>query len=191
MNTVSLYKRMPMLKWLWLSVVVVVLDQLSKQWIVSLLVLHEKWPIFPDPILVKELAMQNQLPAYGFNFTVVHNYGAAFGFLSNAGGWQFWFFLTIGVVVTVMIIRWLAKLAPTAKLEAMSYGLLLGGVVGNIIDRIWHGYVIDFLQFYANFLKPILGGSYFPSFNLADSAIFLGVVLLIWDMVRDMRGQKA
>lgn len=180
-----------MLKWLWLSVVVVALDQASKIYMISRLALHETLPILPNPTWVKELAMQNQLPPYGFNLTMAHNKGAAFSFLANAGGWQHWFFLAIGAVVIVMIIRWLATLPRTAKLESISLAFLLGGVIGNIIDRLWHGYVIDFLQFYANFLKPILGGPYFPAFNLADAAMFLGVVLLLWDMVRDMRGKKA
>ena len=177
-----------MLKWLWLSVVVVVLDQASKLWMISILALHEKMPIFPNPTLVAELAMQKQLPPYGFNLTVAHNTGAAFSFLADAGGWQHWFFLAVVVITSIVIIRWLTKLATTAKLEAMALSLVLGGAVGNVIDRIWHGYVIDFLQFYADFFNPILGSPYFPAFNLADSAIFLGAVLLIWD---SLRGQKS
>lgn len=167
-----------MLKWLGLTSVVIVLDQITKQWMVSLLALHEQWYIYPD---AASLQSMTELPSYGFNLTMAHNYGAAFSFLANAGGWQKWFFIALAAVMSVVLLVWLLRLPRHAKWEAAAVALVLGGAIGNGIDRVLHGYVIDFIQFYADFLKPILGGAYFPAFNVADSAIFIGAVMLIID----------
>lgn len=173
-----------MFKWLWVSAAVLVLDQWSKSFMVSWLSLHQQKAVYPDPTLVAEMAMQNQFPSYGFNFTMAHNTGAAFSFLADAGGWQHWFFLTLAVGVSVFLLFWLKDLTRDKKLEAFSLVMIIGGAIGNVIDRFNYGYVIDFIQFYADFLKPILGSPYFPAFNLADSAIFLGAILLIVDSFR-------
>jgi signal peptidase II len=146
-----------MLKWLWLSSLMIVLDQASKWWMVSWLSLYETVAVVPY-----------------FNLTMAHNYGAAFSFLADAGGWQKWFFIVLASVVSLVLIVWIAKLKPTAKLEAISLSLILGGAIGNVIDRIYYGYVIDFLDVY-------YGSFHWPAFNIADSAICIGAVLLIID----------
>ncbi len=148
-----------MLKWLSLSGLMIVLDQASKWWMVSWLSLYETVAVVPY-----------------FNLTMAHNYGAAFSFLADAGGWQKWFFIVLATVVSLVLIVWIAKLKPTAKLEAVSLSLILGGAIGNVIDRIYYGYVIDFLDVY-------YGSFHWPAFNIADSAICIGAVLLIIDTV--------
>jgi signal peptidase II len=109
-----------------------------------------------------------------FNLTMAHNHGAAFSFLAQAGGWQRWFFIGLAATISVVLLVWLAKLKPAAKLEAISLSLILGGAIGNVMDRIMYGYVIDFLDVY-------VGTSHWPAFNIADSAICIGAVLLILD----------
>lgn len=117
-----------------------------------------------------------------FNLVRVHNTGAAFSFLAGAAGWQRWFFIGLGAVAAVFII-WLLKQHGGQRLFGWALALILGGAVGNVVDRMLHGYVVDFLQFH-------YGGWYFPSFNVADSAITLGAVFLILDEVRRvMRGR--
>lgn len=150
-----------MLKWLNLSALVIILDQLTKWISVSVLDLYETVPVMPF-----------------FNFTMAHNYGAAFSFLSSAGGWQRWFFVALAVIVSVALSIWLKKLKPTAKLEAAALALIIGGAVGNVIDRFVHGYVIDFLDLY-------YGNYHWPAFNIADSAICIGAMLLILDSFRN------
>jgi signal peptidase II len=146
-----------MLKYLSITGWVIVLDQVSKWWVLSWLSLYETVAIMPY-----------------FNLTMAHNYGAAFSFLAQAGGWQRWFFIGLAVIISVVLLVWLAKLKPTAKLEAISLSLILGGAIGNVIDRIMYGYVIDFLDVY-------VGTSHWPAFNIADSAICIGAILLILD----------
>jgi len=114
-----------------------------------------------------------------FNLTMAHNTGAAFSFLAQAGGWQRWFFAVIAFVVSAVLFIWLKRLKSTAKLEAISISLILGGAVGNLIDRVLLGYVVDFLDFYNYF-----GSYHFPAFNIADSAICVGAALLIIDSFR-------
>ncbi|HEB77514.1 MAG TPA: lipoprotein signal peptidase [Methylothermaceae bacterium] len=149
-----------MLGWLGLAVVVVLFDQLTKTWVVATLPFRHRIELLPF-----------------FNLTHVHNTGAAFSFLSDAGGWQRWFFLGLALVASVVIVAWLRRLPKTARLEAFSLTLVLGGALGNFIDRLRFGYVIDFLDFH-------LGGWHWPAFNLADAAITIGVVLLLWEGVR-------
>jgi len=146
-----------MLKYLMISAVIIVLDQVTKWLMVSWLALYETVAVMPY-----------------FNLTMAHNYGAAFSFLAQAGGWQRWFFIVLAVVISIVLIVWLAKLKPHAKLEAISLSLILGGAIGNVIDRIVYGYVVDFLDVY-------IGSSHWPAFNVADSAICIGAVLLILD----------
>lgn len=146
-----------MLKWLWLSSLLIVLDQASKWFMVSWLSLYETVAVIPF-----------------FNLTMAHNTGAAFSFLAQAGGWQRWFFIGLTAVISTALIIWLKKLSSTAKLEAISISMILGGAIGNVIDRIYHGYVIDFLDVY-------YGSYHWPAFNIADSAIVVGAALLIID----------
>ena len=146
-----------MLKYLSITGLVIVLDQVSKWWMVSWLSLYETVAILPY-----------------FNLTMAHNHGAAFSFLAQAGGWQRWFFFSLALIISVVLLVWLAKLKLTAKLEAISLSLILGGALGNVMDRIMYGYVVDFLDVY-------VGTSHWPAFNIADSAICLGAILLILD----------
>src|SRR5690606_13493175 len=105
----------------------------------------------------------------------LHNPGAAFSFLSNASGWQRWFFTGIAAVVSVMLIVWIARIAATKKLETFALAMILGGAVGNLYDRVQHGYVVDFIVVHYK-------DNYFPAFNLADSSITLGAILIILDL---------
>ncbi len=105
-----------------------------------------------------------------------HNTGAAFSFLANASGWQRWFFIGLGVVAAGFIV-WLLKRHGGQRLFSWALALILGGAVGNVVDRIWHGYVVDFVQVHWN-------GHYFPAFNVADSAISVGAALLVLDELR-------
>lgn len=144
-------------KLLWLSLLVVVLDQASKFWIMSTFNDYEVLTIWPV-----------------FNLTLVYNTGAAFSFLSDAGGWQRWFFVAIAVLLVVVMVVWLRRLGAHERWTGVGLAFVIGGAVGNLIDRIWLGKVVDFLQWHWE-------DWYFPSFNLADSAITLGVVLLLID----------
>ena len=147
------------LRFLWLTVVVFVLDQWSKYAVLGSM----------------ELYQSVQVTSF-FNLTYVHNYGAAFSFLHDADGWQRWFFTGIAAVVSVLILWWLKNTPRAQTLLPVAYTLVLGGALGNVYDRLVHGYVIDFLDFY-------VGQWHWPAFNLADSAIFLGAILLIIDML--------
>ena len=146
-----------MLRLLWISVLVVVLDQVSKFWVLASFEEYEVLTVWPV-----------------FNLTLVFNTGAAFSFLSDAGGWQRWFFVAIGVVVSAVMVVWLGKLQARERLTAYGLAFVIGGAIGNLIDRVWLGKVVDFLQWHWQ-------DWYWPSFNLADSAITLGVVLLLID----------
>ena len=158
-----------MLKWLWLTALVVLLDQVSKQVAVNLLAMHESQAFLPF-----------------FNFTLTYNKGAAFSFLSSAGGWQRWFFTVLAIGVSIFIFFWLKKLPSKEKLLAISLSLILGGAIGNVIDRSLYGYVIDFIDWFypSNECLPFFysinqSTCHWPTFNIADSAIFLGAVLII------------
>jgi signal peptidase II len=147
------------LPWLWLSAVVIVLDQLSKWLAATQLVLHQPLALLPS-----------------LNLTLMYNTGAAFSFLSDAGGWQRWLFTGLAVIVSVALVIWLARLPARQHLVAAALAFILGGALGNVIDRIRLGHVIDFIQVYYK-------DWYFPAFNAADSAITLGVILLLLDAV--------
>ncbi|MEY4195750.1 MAG: hypothetical protein RLZZ226_2118 [Pseudomonadota bacterium] len=151
---------MPMLIWLLLSLVVIVLDQLSKYWVDHAMQLYQSIELLP-----------------GLQLTYVRNTGAAFSFLSQAGGWQRWFFIGLGISASGLIGWWLHRLDRCRQIEAMSWALVLGGALGNVIDRVLYGYVIDFLDVYYQ-------DWHWPAFNVADSAISLGVVLLLIDSLR-------
>jgi signal peptidase II len=136
---------------------VVALDQLTKR-------LAEAKLTYADPVAIWP----------SFNLTLLYNRGAAFSFLSDAGGWQRWFFVAVSMLASVALIYWLSRLKPYQWLLALALSLVLGGAVGNLVDRLWLGHVVDFIQvYYREF--------YWPAFNVADSAITMGAVLLIWD----------
>ena len=138
-----------------IAAVVVGLDQLTKYLSTQHLTLVDSIKVFP-----------------GFDLTLSHNTGAAFGFLANAAGWQRWFFIGLALVMSSIIYVWLGRLSAKNKQEAFGLSLILGGALGNLVDRIIHGYVTDFILLYYKDWQ-------WPAFNLADSAIFLGVVLLM------------
>ncbi len=152
-----------MLLWLGIALVVLLADQFTKLLIVGSFALGD-----------------SQTVTSFFNLVRVHNSGAAFSMLSNASGWQRWFFTGIGVVATFFIL-WLLRSPPTQKLFCFALALVLGGAVGNVIDRIAYGHVVDFLDFHWDWLSPIFYEGHFPAFNVADSAISVGAVCLILD----------
>ncbi|MDP3620244.1 MAG: signal peptidase II [Ramlibacter sp.] len=117
-----------------------------------------------------------------FNIVRAHNTGAAFSFLASASGWQRWFFTAIGLIAAVFII-WMLRSHAGQKLFSFALALILGGAIGNVVDRLLHGYVVDFIQVHA-------GGWYFPAFNIADSAITVGAVCLILDELLRVRRSK-
>jgi len=144
--------------WLVLSVIIIALDQASK------------WAI------VKWVELYRSIPVTEFlDITYLQNTGAAFSFLADASGWQRWFFIILGIVVSIVIVFWLRQLkASEQKILALGLSLLVGGALGNVIDRINHGYVVDFIHVHWK-------GAYFPAFNVADSAITIGAICLIID----------
>ncbi len=144
-----------MLRWLWLTGVVLVLDQITKLAADHWLTLYAPRPVLPL-----------------FNLTLMYNEGAAFSFLSSAGGWQRWFFIVLALVVSVVIVVWLRGLSRDQTWTAAGLSLILGGAIGNVVDRIWHGHVIDFIDVY-------YGPYHWPAFNIADAAIFVGAAILI------------
>jgi signal peptidase II len=144
-----------MLKWIWISALALVLDQASKIAVDSSMRLYESIPLLP-----------------WFNLTYVHNTGAAFSFLAQAGGWQRWLFAGLALIISVAIMIWITRLKQHEVLLAVALSLVLGGAAGNLIDRVAYGYVIDFLDvYYKNW--------HWPAFNIADSAICIGVFLLL------------
>ncbi len=149
-----------MLKWLWLSGLVIVLDQLTKRWIDATMQLYQSIELIPF-----------------FQLTYLRNPGAAFSFLSDAGGWQRWFFVALSLGASIAIGIWLSRLCQDRRWEAIALALILGGAVGNLIDRLALGYVIDFLDVF-------YGDWHWPPFNLADSAISVGVAMLLVDSFR-------
>ena len=161
-----------LLRWLGLALILVLADQFSKLLMVS----------------YYQLGESTQVTSF-FNLVRVHNSGAAFSFLAGASGWQRWFFTVTGVLAALFIV-WLLKSHPGQKLFAFALACILGGAIGNVIDRLLYGYVVDFLQFHWRWLSPLFPGGYFPAFNLADSAITVGAGCLILDeLLRVRRGR--
>ncbi len=158
------------MKWLWLSALTIVLDQISKQMAQTALSLHQPVAVMP-----------------GFNFTLYYNQGAAFSFLDNAGGWQRWFFVSLSTAISIGLLVWLKNISagktPPQHLLQAAIALVLGGAIGNLIDRVLYGQVTDFIQVYYT-------SHYFPAFNIADSAITLGAGLLILDMLLSSHNQQ-
>ena len=156
-----------MLKWLGLSGIVIALDQLTKYWVISELVYQERIQVLPF-----------------FAWVRWHNDGAAFSVLAGAGGWQRWFFVCLAIAFSAFIIYELKNLPRTEKIMGCVYGLILGGALGNLADRLNHGYVVDFiLVHYQN--------HNFPAFNVADSALFCGAVLWMGAMIVEYRHKQA
>ena len=154
-------------RWLPLSFALVVFDQWTKGWIERHYELGEYKPVFSWLDIIR-----------------MHNPGAAFSFLADAGGWQRWFFTIFAVGVSVMLVVWLRKVRLTTEpILAIALALVLSGAVGNVIDRIEHGYVVDFIHVHWQ-------QAYFPAFNIADSAITIGAILLLWDAFADWRRNR-
>ena len=143
------------LRWLWLSVVVFIIDQLTKYWTVEVLELYESFQILPF-----------------FHFTYARNYGAAFSFLGDAGGWQKYLFTGIAFVVSAYLIYQLKRNSAGQRWSSIAFALILSGAIGNVTDRILFGYVVDFLDFDLGFYR-------WPTFNVADIAIFIGAAMII------------
>jgi len=148
--------------WLLIAAVIIVADQFTKILILGAFQLGDVHPVTSF-----------------FNLVRAHNYGAAFSFLHGASGWQRWFFLGLGLVAAGVII-WMLRRHGHQRMFAWALTLILGGALGNVIDRAIHGYVVDFIQVHAR-------GWYFPAFNVADSAITIGAILLILDELRRVR----
>ena len=151
--------------WLGLALLVIVLDQFTKTLILGHFQLGDSRYVTPF-----------------FNVVRVHNTGAAFSFLAGAAGWQRWFFAALGIVAAGFIV-WMLRSHPTQTLFCFAVTMIMGGALGNVVDRLLHGYVVDFLQFRFKVLEPLFPGGYFPSFNIADSAITLGAACLILDEI--------
>ncbi len=150
--------------WLWLALALVIFlaDQFTKVLILGYYKLGDSTYVFSF-----------------FNIVRVHNTGAAFSFLASAGGWQRWFFTSIGIIATIFIV-WMLRSHAAQKLFAFALACILGGAVGNVVDRVLHGYVVDFLDFH-------WGGWHFPAFNIADSGITIGALCLILDEILRVR----
>jgi signal peptidase II len=155
-----------MLKWLGISGLVLVLDQLTKVAVTRSFSLHEMVELAPF-----------------FNMVLVYNSGAAFSLLADAAGWQRELFIGIAVAAAVWI-AWLLRKHSVERLFCIALALILGGAIGNVVDRVRLGAVVDFLDFHAF-------GYHWPAFNVADAAISCGAVLLIWDALRTKRPQSA
>lgn len=142
------------LRWLWLVLVVIAADFASKQWIINNLLLHESQPLMPC-----------------FNLFYAHNYGAAFSFLADKSGWQRWFFAAVAVAMVLTLLVMMYRISASQKLNNIAYALIVGGAIGNLLDRAFHGFVVDFIDFY-------IGGWHFATFNIADCTICIGAALL-------------
>jgi signal peptidase II len=153
--------------WMWLGLALIILlaDQFTKTLVVG----------------YYQLGDSTRLTSF-FNLVRVHNPGAAFSFLAGAGGWQRWFFTVIGIAAA-LIITWFLRQHAGQKLFAFALACILGGAIGNVVDRVLYGYVVDFLDFH-------YAGWHFPAFNVADSAISIGVACLIWDELRRVKTAK-
>ena len=152
--------------WLWLALTVILLDQASKQLAEALLSYGK--PVYLLPVL---------------DFTLLYNPGAAFSFLADQGGWQRWFFTAISVGVSVMLMIWMKRLPREQVWLPVALALILGGAIGNLFDRMVYGHVIDFISVHWD-------RSYFPAFNVADSAITVGAFMMAIDVVREFLQER-
>ena len=168
-------KHAPRTLWLWLGIALVVLlfDQFTKLLVISRF----------------DLGDSQAVTSY-FNLVRVHNSGAAFSFLSTASGWQRWLFTGIGIAAAGFMV-WLLRIHPQQTLFCFALALVLGGAVGNVVDRMLWGHVIDFLDFHWDWLSPVFYQGHFPAFNVADSAISVGAVCLIADELIRIKRTRA
>ncbi|AOV98646.1 signal peptidase II [Edwardsiella hoshinae] len=143
------------LRWLWVVVAVLIVDLGSKQLILQHFMLGETLPLFPS-----------------LNLHYARNYGAAFSFLADSGGWQRWFFAAIAIAICLALLVMMYRNAASARLNNIAYALIIGGALGNLFDRLWHGFVVDMIDFY-------VGNWHFATFNLADTAICIGAALVV------------
>jgi signal peptidase II len=170
--TMANYAPRSLFVWLGIALVILVADQITKLMVIDSF----------------QLGDSQTVTSY-FNLVRVHNSGAAFSFLSTASGWQRWFFTGIGLVAAVYIV-WMLRSHPDQTLFCFALSLVLGGAVGNVIDRLLWGHVVDFLDFHWAWLSPVFYQGHFPAFNVADSAISVGVVCLIADELIRVRRSR-
>lgn len=156
------------LPWLLLSVLILVVDRVSKDFFEGSLSMYQRIQVIPDY----------------FDFTLAYNTGAAFSFLADADGWQRWFFAAIAIVVSIVLVVWLKRLKRHETLLAVALAMVLGGALGNLYDRVVLGHVVDFI------LVHWQNRWYFPAFNLADTFITLGAILLALDMFKGDKSAK-
>ncbi|WP_244993594.1 signal peptidase II [Pseudidiomarina sediminum] len=156
-------KRLSGLQFLWLSLALIVLDQLTKQWVIRVFDLYESIEIMPY-----------------LNFTYVRNFGAAFSFLSDQDGWQRWMFTLLALAVSVILLVWLRRNPVGLWRQNLAFSLILAGAIGNVIDRLIYGYVIDFIDVYVD-------NWHWPAFNVADMAITVGAVLMLLEAFFEQR----
>jgi signal peptidase II len=157
-------------KWLGISAIIFVLDQITKYAMTSNFADYESKTILPF-----------------FNLVLTYNKGAAFSFLSNASGWQREFFIVITIIIT-MVLLWMMRANQQNRLLSIALALVIGGAMGNLYDRVLHGQVTDFIQIHA---MGFMNLPPWPAFNIADSAICVGAALLIWDSFRSSNNEKA
>ena len=150
-----------------IALVVIAIDQYTKMWASNELV-------YRVPVEITSW----------FDLMLAHNTGAAFSFLASAGGWQRWFLAVVALLVSLFVAVWLTRLEPQQRILGVSLGLILGGGLGNLIDRVTLGYVVDFISWHYQ-------SWYWPAFNIADSAIFCGAILLLWDSFSSEPGKSA
>ena len=153
--------------WLWLTVFVIAFDLITKQLAENFLTYGQPVPIFPV-----------------FDLTLLYNPGAAFSFLAGEDGWQRWFFTITTIIISTVIFVWIKKLEHNEKMTAIALSLILGGAIGNLIDRIYLGHVVDYVQIW-------LGNYPWPAFNIADAAISIGAVVLILTSITDAKKSAA
>ena len=147
--------------WIWICITIIAADQITK-------ILADQYLLYGQSVAVMPM----------FNFTLLYNLGAAFSFLSDQGGWQRWFFIILSTLISIVLTVWIYKLETHQKLQTVSIALILGGAIGNLIDRSIYGHVIDFLDVYYQ-------QHHWPAFNIADSAITVGATLLIIDSFKN------
>lgn len=145
------------LRWLWITVIALILDQMTKQWASDALAYGNVIEVMPH-----------------FDLRLAHNYGAAFSFLANAGGWQQWALSIFAIVISIVLVVWLSRIKPSERWLGIALALVLSGAIGNVIDRVAYGYVIDFIDWYVS-----KEGYHWPTFNIADCAISVGAVMLL------------
>ena len=145
-----------MRSWIALAILILSIDQISKTWIVARLGLHQTMKFLPN-----------------LNLTLTYNNGAAFGLLASADGWQRWLFIAIAVVISIGILFWCSRLTNADRIEGIALSCILGGALGNLMDRIYDGHVIDFIDFY-------IKNWHWYTFNIADVAVCVGAALLFW-----------